>query len=349
MVDGKSAYACYGRIGSPCTNTTLTCKDGQAIAMEGISDKNKITIGPSDKQCKSETECSNDECCRLSPNGEPIVPRDDDRLPVYGQCANQQSCTVTASYPYIPSNSGYIQYVYFCIDDPQKQSIHIKNDIDMGINKDMFIYLNGTPDSRKQSPRCCQFTSSEPITIITYYVNLHVESCTSIKIGNGTLFNCSGDRAIVLKKKLGLEDKRIDIDNLSVQPRDIIWIKLKYAPGSQFNISCRSCIPAETTSTVATNDDKSPHARPSSTSTACKKVATNDDKSPHARPSSTSTACKKGGHGFRIATIVLSCVCSLQLLLIIIIIIISVRLHRKGEEIKDENQLKSLVRGTPGV
>ncbi|XP_050408993.1 uncharacterized protein LOC126823964 [Patella vulgata] len=249
MVDGKSAYACYRPSSSPCTSTALTCKDGQVIAMEGTSDRNKIEMGHSNKQCESETGCNSGECCRSSEEDEPTTALFKDRVKVYDRCSNQQSCNVTS--PYVNNTDyGYIKYIYYCTDD--QQNINIRNDIEDSFKREIYIYLNGSSGS--WLPRCCQITSFVTIAVNSYYINLGAESCRGIKINNQTLFNCSTeDRLIRLRKKL-ISGVEIDIDILQFEPQDLIWINLHIDPGSQLHVRCHSCNSYETSSQETTSN-----------------------------------------------------------------------------------------------
>ncbi|XP_050393850.2 deleted in malignant brain tumors 1 protein [Patella vulgata] len=245
VIDCETAYGCYGPPGSPCTQHTLSCAEGQVLAFY------KISYGKKRDQAScsavQDDQCSSSACCQYEnsiKDMEPFVDASlEDRKMVNGKCANQQSCVFSS--PYTPgnlTNYNYVHYWYACI--PTLRNFNLLNISQMTTSKEFLLYFNGI-SRRDRGLKCtCDITSNDLIRIASLYINLSPESCSKIKISslNQTLFNCSNDGVVVFFQYLDVTGQQIklEIDVSSVNVEDVLWMYFHSNLGD-IDVSCTNC------------------------------------------------------------------------------------------------------------
>ncbi|XP_055954827.1 uncharacterized protein LOC126810234 [Patella vulgata] len=235
-------FGCYGNSG---TEHTLTCDEGQVIAIDERNEIRKIHYGTKNQSCPFKlntnqcypTPCSrnsirnlNDRLYRLEVDDEQY------RMEVYRNCSNKPRCSLRPPINISNIIYDYIYYPYTCIS---VSSIHDLGEItNTSINSGDYLYITGkTPSFTK----CCNITNQGQIQVETRFIRLSAESSKRVQItpGKQTLFKCGEEVFIDGRYSSVIRGNQINIviDNLPAEGDDVIWIKIN----SSSTITCDDC------------------------------------------------------------------------------------------------------------
>ncbi|KAK6169769.1 hypothetical protein SNE40_020758 [Patella caerulea] len=248
-VESKLSYGCYGPPGSPCTKHTLSCAKGEVISLSDnlgvITFAKKLNTSSCEPVLQD--ECDTNSCCKPGDDSKPsdVMPVSEaDKILIYNQCSNKESCTVTSPYKH-NSDYNYLQYFYFCMLGSKVNNITDKQNTTH--SRSGFLYFTGQTKPSSHLTCSCEVTSPGKINVISYFVNLSPDTCSRVKISsqNRQLVKCDHKGgALIFNKWLDQvkEAITIDFDDFSAKRTDTIWFEFGPERDKELNINCTGCI-----------------------------------------------------------------------------------------------------------